>query len=809
MVSFQKIFNLFFEPALLIWFLIVYCFYIFFHDYPLLPAIGGILGILFYLLFKVLKISELTKKRNFELYVWQIVVLFVFGAIFLGIFFNSIFSLLDGTFDWRFFLGWLNLSGMIIFKLFFLAWFTLIAFSLGKKTFSFFHFSLKLPAEEFLFSTGIGFVVILLFSFFLGILHLFYFWIILLVALLVTLAMYGEIQYFLQKFLFVKCVFRIPQGFKDLDNIIRWAVVAMIIFFLLTFFQTLYTLPSEYDDLDTYFSVPYLYSQYHGSVPFYNSVSAVAGGIVMFFYGLLDSFLPFHFVYQFSWLFLWLMILALYIFTKKFFPINQYEQSESRTPSPPKAFEGINQPVPRSHESFRGEGGSAKIAILTAFFSVLVPWNIVFTSTQKVDFIFVFYSILAVLSFFNWIFQKEIPWLWLTMIFLGFSINIKMNGLFLALSIFLILLFFLLRKKISLKVFLASNILFIIFLLPMFVYNFYYYKNPLAPFSIPFFSQKKDMVFHLGKQVPTLDVSNTNLGYRIGNDVTELTRQNAASNSRIINFLWLWWNIIINQKGFNYVYSEAGPFLLIFLPFFFLYFFKDTLYKNQAINYLLALSIIFLAVWYFRGHERIWYGISIYYFLFIFCSWVIVNIQRRVALQLIFLFVFLFFFRNLSYSLSLIYLDSSQITQHSNFNFISIQKSELPPIYRFYNYVNKEVIGKNKDARILMVPESRTAFLKEWDKKIIADHWAVYWGKILEEGKNFQGAYEILKEQKITHIIFSNAFYFWLQSFNNGIKNYIVFDDFEKFEGFKENFLNKKHCEQNLFCIYEIRRWGK
>lgn len=129
------------------------------------------------------------------------------------------------------------------------------------------------------------------------------------------------------------------------------------------------------------------------------------------------------------------------------------------------------------------------------------------------------------------------------------------------------------------------------------------------------------------------------------------------------------------------------------------------------------------------------------------------------------------------------------------------------PIFKFYNYINNEIIDKNKNPLILMMPESRVAYLKEWDKTIITDHWASYWGEILRESNSLEEAKEILLRQKITHIIFSKNFYFWIRSFARGddVNKYSIFKNFQKFEEFKEKYLNEKYCEGGLFCVYEIK----
>lgn len=660
------------------------------------------------------------------------------------------------------------MSRVIFLKSFFLVCFTIILTGLGKRLFRFFRYSFQDDVEEWIFSFGAGTVAMILVSFVLTLFGWLYFWpgvIVLVGAVLISLR---DIQYFLKQFFSRSISFSFTHHFFSFRNIADWGTALVVFFLLVGYLETFSLFPTNYDDLDTYFSVPLLYSQYHRSVPFYNSLSAIAGGLGLFLYALLNTLVHFSFVFHLAWLYFVFVLVSLYVFTKKFF--------------------------------------SKEIAFMTLLFATFVPWNVHFISTQKVIFMFVFMSILAVFSLFNWLQTRSANPLVLSGIFLGASTIMKLNGLLLTLTIFLFLGGLVLMRRLSCKKYILFLLAFFLFSLPLFAYNMYYYKNPIAPFFIGGIFKKGVSISLTLQQASFYDVArDTGSDFISELGITRLTRRSDGYKNKIVNFFWNIWNITVNQSGFNFVYSEMGPFFLIFLPFFVVLFFQKRIYQQSNIFVLFVLSFLFFILWYIQGSLRPWYGAAFFYFGFIFCAYLLLEIKSRRVRGIFSFFIILFFLRTIFFSVGAIGQFPNIIAKPSSTIAFSISQSDAEPLFRILYFLNSEIIEKKSNAKILMIPESRTAFIQQWDKRVIADHWAQYWGRIVEDAETLEDIRAALLHQKITHIFYSYAFQYWLESFlQNDRKQYKVFYYLDKLKEFQKQYLREVYCEGGVFCIYEI-----
>ena len=755
----------------LAWFCFVYFSYLYFHDSIHFFFFNAVLLLVLYLFYKfVIKKIGLKIRWQINISLWKAVVLLFLVAYIIACFLSIPYG--DGLKSGisQIFVHWIFIFKTMFSRALFLSALCIVSASLGRKILRKLNFSFQDITTEYIFSFGAGTLTMLFISFFMGTLGILYFWYIIFALIAIVLICKNEIYFLWKNLLLQKISIQLSDNFSDKKNIVAWGYIFLSLFFLITFIQTLYLVPTEYDDLDIYYSVPLLFADYHGMVPTYNSVSAIVGGIVMPYYTTINVLLSPYYNFSISWLFLWLSLFLFYVFTKKFF--------------------------------------SQKIAFITLFISAFVPLNINFINSQKIDFILVFFSILSVYGIFQWLNFKESKWLYLSAIFLGLTIHIKMNGLFLALSIFILLSIFLLLRKISLKHYLVYFIFAGAMLIPMVFYNMYYYHNPLAPFRFKLFSHNTENIFKFQERVTTYDIySKTDYIFRRSDDITAITSQNNASNSRIINFFWLLWNITINQKGFNYIYSEIGPFLLIFFPFFLLHFFARKYYKDKSLVALLVLSSIYFVIWYMKGYERAWYALPILYFLFIFCARYLEKMENSKIKAISYILILIFAMRSLFFSF--FFMDSQphiiNTPNISNQNLAKFPQSRL--LLSLYEHINKNIIAKNKNSLILMMPESRTGTIQQWDKHIISDHWAMYWSYLVEENYSFSEIKDIFIQQGITHIFFSNSFYSWIKSFaDKDDKKYQIVKNLELFEDFKNTYLIQDFCTEGHDCVYEIKK---
>jgi hypothetical protein len=757
--------NFLIETLLLIWFFIVYSAYIYFHPNPLsfLPIIcGGLFLIAFW--YFIIKPIKNSLKIEINKPLWQISIFLLIAILGTAAFIRLLGNIFAENLNFIPFLATeFNVVLSILSKTLFLSGLILISASVGKKLFNIFKFKIEDAKEEFIFSFGLGFLAINYLAFFLTALGWLYFWPSLILIIALVVFAWKQIKYFVKNFLKAKFKFNISADFKDLKP---WTWVIIGFFIIISFLITFRVSPVKIDDIVSYFNVPHLYSYYHSLVPFHNAPAAIPSGIGMSFYALINTLFAPHFVFQLTWLFFIFLISTIYLFAKKFF--------------------------------------SEKIALTAILLSVFIPWNSFFITTQKVIFIFAFISALALFSFFIWLKDKKNHWLYITAMLLGYATSIKTNGLFLILSLAIFLFILFVAKKISLKQGAIFSSIIFLFFLPIIALNIYYYNAPLAPSSIFPSIKKTETMFTSGKKVTLHDIyKKTDFDNKRIKEFTLLGRQNQPTDSAFLNFFWLLWNITVNQTGIKFLYIGISPYLLIFLPLFAFYFIKNKYYKEKNILSLTLISFIFGIVWCLRGAERPWYGIAIFYFLFILSAIALQQIKNKKYIFIIYFFIILFSIRTLAgLGATITMLPNTIYYPHTT---CEDTYNDIPRL-KIYDFINKEIISKNNDALILMFLELTSSNIEKNNKTTISDRRSIYWGKIIEETNSLEEVKNILKNQGITHVLYNI-------SFKNGImqlaekdpqNEYGIIKDIEAFEKFKNKYLTEMHCDEEQFCVYEI-----
>jgi hypothetical protein len=762
-----------FETILLIWFLVVYFSYIYFHNYHLVLLSTTITSLIIiccwkYIFKKQIKtdfIININKSLwQYALAVLVIILIIAFVLRFFGDLTNSNFNLLT------FLTSEVNVFYQIISKSAFLIGLVLLTSALGSKMFNLLRFDFETKLEKFIFSLAAGFLVIIYLTFFLTALGWLYFWPSWLLIILLTVFSRKEIIDWSKILVASKLNFELTSDLKNKQTQTNLIWLLVIIFFIIGYFATFRSFPTEFDDLDTYFNVPQLYSYYHHIVPFYNSPSAPSGGIVMTFYALINTALAPHFVFHLSWLFLIFLLSSLYLFTKKFF--------------------------------------SQQVAITTLLLATFTPWHSLFIATQKIDFLFTFISILAVYSLFNWLQDKKIKWFYLTAIFIGFSLAIKINGIFLAISTGILLLILLFNKITTIWQIVKFGTIALFLFSPVLIFNLYYYQNPIPSFVNFTLKPKVENLFSDNKKVTLNNIYNqTNFANKRNEELTLLGRQNSPTNSKIINFFWLFWNLTINQKGVNMLYVEIGPYLLIFLPFFIYIFIRKKLYQNKNLLNLTLIATIFAIFWLWQGAERPWYGMAMFYILFIFCAIILNDIKAKKYKTIIYGLIVLF---ALQIIISLLTITTTRLP-NTIFLTPKVLQSFLDdtPQIKMANFINQEIIAKNDHAYILTYLQSDIAYINKNDRTIIPDQRSVYWGKILSETNSLEKIKNILQNQGITNISYSTKFknrIIYLISNTLNKNDYKIVQEINKFEEFKDQYLSPLYCADQNLCIYTINQ---
>lgn len=752
----------------MLWFFIVYFFYIYFH-YDIPSFISIILGGLFLVGFWYLIIKFLKGGFNFEVdaKLWKFALFLLTATIGAVVFVRLLGNIFTENLNFiPFIFTEFRVIWSVLIKILFLFGLVLLCAGAGKKIFDIFKFNIEDKKEEFIFSFGLGFLAINYFAFFLTAPGWLYFWPSLVLAILLPIISLAQIKYFVLNFL--KQDFHFNLSFNDLNG---WAWAAVVFFLIISIIPTFRLFLINYDDLAAYFSIPQLYAYYHSLVPFYNAPAAIPSGIGMPLYALINTLFSPNFVFHLSWLFLIFILCALYLFASKFF--------------------------------------SQKTAIAVLLLTAFIPWNNYFITTQKIDFIFTFISALAIFSFFIWLNNKDeklsvrAGWFYLCAVFLGYAMSLKANGGFLIASISLTVAGLFIFRKINFKKSAVFGLIVFLFFLPIFAFNIYYYHNPIAPFKIFYSAPQNQMLFNQNKKVALYDIYNkTDFAEKRCSEFTLSGYQNHANGSILTNFFWRIWNTVINQRGHRNINIEIAPYLLIFLPFFIFYFIKDKYYKEKNILYLSIISLIFFSLWYLKGTERPWYGIGIFYFLFIFCGLILEKIKNKKYIFAIYFFIFLFCFRTFAG----LAMDISALPNTIYSSSAYQKKYDDIPDFRMYDFINKEIIAKNNNALILMFMGSQIANIQEGDQKTIIDNLSIYWGKIIQETKSLEEIKNILANQGVTHILYNINFKNRLLLIAQNNPENKLAKEIEIFEQFREEYLKEIYCEQEELCLYEIKK---
>lgn len=761
----------------MLWFFVVYFLYIYFHSNPLLSFMPIIFGGLFVVGFWYFVIKFLKSGFNFKIHtkLWKFAPFLLMATIGVAVFVRLLGNVFTENLHFiPFVFTELNIIANILIKILFLSGLILLCAGAGKKIFDIFKFSIEDKKEEFVFSFGLGFLVINYFAFFLTALSWLYFLPSLILVIAFAIFSWTQIKYFVNNFLKAEFTFNISADFIHQpadENVKSWIWVIISLFLIIAIIPTFRSFLVSHDDLAAYFSIPQLYAHYHHLVPLYNAPAAIPSGICMAFYALINTLLAPHFVFHLSWLFLIFILCALYLFTSKFF--------------------------------------SQKTAIIALLLGTFIPWNNYFIITQKIDFISVFVSSLAIFSFFIWLnnkntkFSVSAGWLYLCAIFLGYTASLKTNGLFLIASLSVLIVGLFIFKKINFRKSAIFGLLIFLFFLPILALNVYYYKNPMAPFTIFSFTQKTETLFNQNKKVTLYDIfSKTDFAKKRCNEFTWSGYQNHAGKSAVANFFWRIWNTAINQKGNKSINIEISPYLLIFLPFFIFYFIKDKYYKEKNILHLSIISLIFFILWYLYGAERPWYGVAIFYFLFIFCGLVLQKIKNKKYVFAISFFIVLFCFRTFIGLATIIFTLPNTIYYSSAHQ----MKCDDIPDFRMYDFINKEIIAKNDKALILVFMGSQIANIQKGDQKTIIDNLSIYWGKIIQETKSLEDIKNILDNQGITHILYNTNLKNRLLSIVQNNPENKLREEIKIFEQFRDEYLKEIYCEQEELCLYEIKK---
>lgn len=729
------------------WFLLVYGFYSYYHGLSILLSLLLLLYIVFFALSIFFRKSLSLLSSSFS----EIRIQNIFFRDVLFLFFLLV-SLIGFAYFEGGFVDWLFIESLLGIRVLFLVVFFFILASWGKRMLSWFHVRFSRKADDILFSFGTGVIFFIFLSFLLGIFKGLYFFVELPLVLIILFLSRKEIK---ENILFF---WRLRFPVAHLKKISYEKGLLLILFFLFlagSFLLSQYRYPFDIDDLIAYFSVAQLYENAHGWVSLENSTPAMTGGLVLFFYSFIGILTSSFFDISLSWMFFVLLMYSLYRFGEEFF--------------------------------------SREAGLFTVLFLSLAPFNIYFLSSQKVIYIFSYLSSLAVFSFFSWIKTQETRWIILCSMFLGFSVNVKMNGLLLAASLFLIVLLWFFVRRISFRQFSFFLFFLIVFSSPIFIYNASLYNSPIAPFSLSFFFSKKESGLWDNKETTQWKVGLGQYDPVLSKTIDRIIRPNSLIVNNGKSFLQKVWDFTVYPTDKHYFNENIGPFLLIFLTLFIIVFFTQRLYRNRYTAHLMLLCFLFSVVWYFFGTGRVWYAAAMLYFFSLLCSLAFLHIFQEGLQRVILIFLIVFFV----YILNVLFF---RITETPNIfhvdegnSFQECQKS-----------LKDKVFEDSENPRALFLGDPRTAYLDKWNEWVIVDVWGMDWIKMVSEKETSQEIIAMLQENKITHIVVSEILESLKAVFSLNDEGSMLLRNLKKFEILKEEHLTGKGCCGGT-CVFQIR----
>ena len=336
------------------------------------------------------------------------------------------------------------------------------------------------------------------------------------------------------------------------------------------------------------------------------------------------------------------------------------------------------------------------------------------------------FSLLAFLSFLEWMDQWSLRWIALAGIFTGFALSVKLLGLMTFVVItagILITVFKKTHRSDAIKAFIVFGSLAFVFSCIWYFRMYHFYGNPVYPY----FNSLFDLPVSAGRGVTNYDVANTGMG------------------AGIIQYMLLPWNVTMHPERFEGLGAQIGVLFLAFVPASFL----------AIRRYPVAKSILFI-VW---GYLTIWFLLAqnsrflipiipLLSVLIAFGFSELVNQRRWIRILASFLLISIFAL-------------NSALAFYNNRNLIPLTLGRetaedfLKKTERSYDvalWVNQSL---PENSKILNVGEVRVFY---FDRNLVRERFyrdAVRYDQGAD--KNFDLLMERLKKDGFTHILFVSA----------------------------------------------------
>lgn len=529
---------------------------------------------------------------------------------------------------------------------------------------------------------------------------------------------------------------------------------------------TIRPLPLILDDMASYYRVPDLITKLGGLVPFFDSMTAAHTGSGVLLYAGLYTFIPEYFIHGLMVLF-WIMVLGVVWHTTRLM-------------------------------------WNKKSADIATVVLMTVPWSLCYLKTQKVIFIFLIFSLVAVYAYVRFIREKRTEWLYLTAFFLGSALAVKINALFLIVAFGVVFIWLVVLKKISIRSLMLAFVFGTIAFAPVGLFHIYQYHDPLI--ITPGIYTKHNALFASGNQVHMIDILKySKLRTTFVDDYFNITNQNNQCTTALGNAIYTIWNTAVHQTGITGLCTDIGFVLFGSVGFFIfglyiLYRKKVSKENNQLIISFLILMSVGLVLWLFMGRERLWYGI-VFIFIYAIClGGIFWHLEKQIQKVVIFgLVVQLFICTQLAF----LGLPSSRLSWTTG----EITRQELIANDDWFDLVEKinALLENEPDIRIMTTPDQLAVGITQNHQTIIGDALGYYWAQVDYESKgDYNDITTILRQQKIKYITYMNVSDDVLRSFIDEAdwSNYYLFNNLDRLQAFLQT-KEQVVCTE-IACIYKI-----
>jgi len=411
-----------------------------------------------------------------------------------------------------------------------------------------------------------------------------------------------------------------------------------------------------------------------------------------------------------------------------------------------------------------------------------------------------FFELLAVFALANWFAingREEKPktardsWLIMAAVFSGLAMGTKYTAMYsfllFAISVFLVTIIVHKRKiKISLKKTFLFCVVATALFSPWLIKNTIYTNNPFNPFLSSIIKSKN---FYFGAEYTPLDNIYLN---KVAKKWPRFPTRNIKE--------WLIFPWTLTKKG-NDSNSFVGPIFLYLLPLLFF------LRKDNLTKFLIFLGAVWFFAWSLIAIRNLRFFISGLTLFGIIISYLLVRVEKenRYFTKIVIFLVFLMLINNIGWSLVILTRNKDPwgvvLGRESREEYLyrdSIGRNLMPYYYPLVKYINQNL---SLDAKVLFMGEARGYYCeREFVTSLAEDPHSIVI-RLVRFSKDTDELLEKLKSLGITHVLYNRREGYRLKSFN-------IFDwqgdDFPIFHKFWRNNLKLIYTEKDVY-LFEVK----